>query len=445
MTSCHDYSCSDLALVHLFDELSMYTQHQASIIPKRLIRLSTGSITLLMSLWSSYAVAQTKPVDVFVVVDDVCATTTLKTQFLKELSVRLPEKTTFLKAANSDQPHWTVRWTRSGNQTCQVQLSDINPVMTMALNANAEANQIRDVLVRLIWTIKTVEPKFVEKIPETKPVPEKKVEKKPAETDKVDNKPLKEPEAPEDKSLELKRATTQPVGTTPTPGTRQDKDQLLSDVTAALSAFRAQRPNLFGDVEVQRDSSLTTSLFGARTSLGMYTALSTKVTTFHDKPAWLTGLSVSALLGRRLSLGVSLGAMVNELRFGNDPNNNLPKDDPNFINRDRVFFYAGSLDVEYLFFPEERIHLGIGASVGPGLALWDVYTAGANGSNERDTVANTYMVFDANAHIYYDLFSWMQLGVGFGWRNMYNISTQRPEPDTASGPSGNFSLRIGLF
>lgn len=412
--------------------------------------LCSLALAVVVLGWSTSAFAANAPPVLLVKIDDACATAASQAQFVKALKVRLPEKSTYLSSPDEQKNYWTLYWKQSPGQSCRVTLSNTQSVMALPLVANAEPNQMRDVLVRLVWVISTSskpallkpkeeDPKKPEKTPEQ---PEKKPEEAPKE--EKAKTPIKDPDPPGDviKQPEPSKRTTQKTSTGNT---------IVNDMAAILGAFRNSTPALFGDV--QKDSNaMATSLLGVQTTVGLHTTLSTKATMVQDQSAWMGGLHVGMFLGRHFSLGVSYHTLLNDVRYGYNDYQIVGDefDGANTVYGTReLSINAVAFDAEWMFFPQYQVQLALGVSGGLGVASWDVdYGRKTDKDGKRlkgDGDNHLFAMIDVNATLYYDVTNWMQLGFGFGWRDLSGFNFNQIGPGTMSGPTGNMMLRIGFF
>ena len=413
--------------------------------------LCSLALAVVVLGWSTSAFAAKAPPVLLVKIDDACATAASQAQFVKALKVRLPEKTTYLTSADEQKNYWTLYWNQSPGQSCRVTLSNAQSVMALPLIANAEPNQIRDVLVRLVWVISTTpkpappqpkeeNPKPPEEVPKK---PEKKPEEAPKKEDK-DKAPIKDPDPPGDviKRPEPSKRTTKKTST---------GNAIIDDMAAVLGAFRNSTPALFGDV--QKDTNaMATSLFGVQTTVGFHTTLATKATIIQDESAWMGGLHVGMFLGRHFSLGVSYHTLLDDVRYDNDDYKVIgdEQDGANTVYGTReLSINAVAFDVEWVFFPQYQVQLALAVSGGLGVASWEVdygRETDKDGNRLKDRGDNhLFAMIDVNATLYYDVTNWMQLGFGFGWRDLNGFNFNQIGPGTMSGPTGNMMLRIGFF
>lgn len=400
------------------------------------------------------------PTLVFIQADPSCASAQNTQLFVEELRVRLPEQVSIRQSAPTPttQAWWALAWSPSKAQgACQLTLSDTEPVVELPLDQRAEPAQIREVAVRLAWFISTTPARAPQpEQPKTLPSAQALLEQgEPTPTTTPDPNPAPKPQpeptpepAPEIATPEATQEPEEPQPGEPKKAVATQKvastlapENFVQEVALRLKLWQNQNPNIFGSLD-QKLTPMPETVFGDPSTLGLYAGLSTDVTIIQEQPAWVGNVHLGTYLTNRIGLGVSYRNLLSDIRFiheddaplFNDPNN--PDEFTSPIRQ--LSLHMMSLDAEYLLFPEENIHIGLGGALGAGWAT----SKGVN-FKQKDSVAVLSTMLNVN--IYYDIMPWVQAGFGLSWRDVYGKNLGAVGDKQFSGPSGTFTLRVGLF
>lgn len=398
-----------------------------------------------------------------------CANAPGQQLLLDELRVRLPQESVVRleRTAATATPSWTLRWEKPQPELgCALTLSDIEPVVQIPLDQGAEPAAVREAIVRIAWFISTTPPRLAPKSPSAQLEPTDKAptpgelpdaqalldqakEPTPDPAQEPDKEPAKTPtpqeqaqqdaakEQPSDSSKKAEPALNASSKKS-APDLTDQAAGVASQVLTTLQLWRAQTPEIFGSLD-QKLQPMPSTIFGGPSSLGLHMGLSTHVTLLQNKPAWLGGVHVGMFITEHLNAGISYQGLMSDLSFVD------PQDDPlvfeGGLTQDRVrelSLHAMSLEAEYILFPDENVHLSLGASLGGGV------TSSRDLESFRQRSSMFWMT-NLSGNLLYDVYPWMQAGFGFSWRNVYGGGLNNVGSDNFSGPSGTFLLRIGMF
>lgn len=397
-----------------------------------------------------------------------CANAPGQQLLLDELRVRLPQESVVRleRATPMATPSWTLRWEKPQPEaSCALTLSDIEPVVQIPLDQDAEPAAVREAIVRIAWFISTTPARTAPKSPSAQLEPTAPPDKEPVpgelpdaqalleqaqtptpapatEPDKAPTpqEPAQQDDAKEQPSDSSKKAepTLNASGKKSAPDLADQAAGAASQVLATLQLWRAQTPEIFGSLD-QKLQPMPSTIFGGPSKLGLHMGLSTHVTLLQSKPAWLGGVHLGMFVTEHLSAGISYQGLMSDLTFVDDQDRPLVLESGETIDRLReLSLHAMSLEAEYIFFPDENVHISLAASLGAGI------TSSRELSSPRQRDAMFWMT-NLSGNLLYDIYPWMQAGFGFSWRDVYGGGLDNVGSDNFSGPSGTFLLRIGMF
>lgn len=419
-------------------------------------RVFTGLMSgVLASLLLSSTARADDAKSVYVNIEPDCATLKAEELFLEELQVRLPQGTQVIR--NGSVPTlWSIHW-QWRDDRCRVELHDYEEVASMPLAANAEPARIREATVRLVWFVTMTTPREPEVESEPEPLASKEEVVEPIELPEIPKKvvsasveksePLPDPEivAAFPVFPVRPRPVAAPARLDPAPSVAPElsvgaapRASAATALVVALEDWRDSNPGLYRKLESFSGSAPEATLFGKKRTLGMNLSLTGDMTSVNSVPAWLGSLRVGFLLDERISLGVAYKRLGTTVPSDSWDAFRAPPENA-FDGEGRITMEAIGLDTELILMPDNYLSVSLGAALsGTSVA--------AKAIDSDETVRSMMLLAEANAHAFVDVFTWLQAGVGVGYRapliqgNDYVVS-----PKEIRGFSGMFTIRLKVF
>lgn len=408
---------------------------------------------VLASLLLSSTARADEAKSVYVNIEPDCATLKAEELFLEELQVRLPEGTRVVRSG-SVPTLWSIHWQWRGDR-CRVELYDSEEVASMPLAANAEPDRIREATVRLVWFVTMTAPR--EPAVEPEPLASKEelaaLIEFPEIPEKVVSASVKSTELLPDPEIVAsfpvfpvrRQPVAAPARLDPAPSAAPElsvgaapRASAATALAVALEDWRGSNPGLYRKLESFSGSAPEATFLGKTHTLGMNLSLTGDITSVNSAPAWLGSLRVGFLLDERISLGVAYKRLGTTVPSDSWDAFRAPPENA-FDGEGRITMGAIGLDTELILMPENYLSVSLGAALsGTSVA--------AKAVDSDATVRSLMLLAEANVHAFVDVFTWLQAGVGVGYRapliqgNDYVVS-----PEEIRGFSGMFTVRLKVF
>ncbi len=185
-----------------------------------------------------------------------------------------------------------------------------------------------------------------------------------------------------------------------------------------------------------RNNQQQNTLFGSIPPKGGFIAFSAKPAYVNDQAAYMSGLQAAVVMGRKVNLGFAAYGLLTDVRSGQ------------FTEEGTEYFvemgYGGFL-IEPVLGSHRMVHLTAPVILGGGISTlasrrpWDM------GSNYDYTDPEFFFIAEPGVNAELNLFRFMRLGAGVGYRFVGETGVFRSSATNLSGWSGNLTLKLGWF
>jgi hypothetical protein len=384
--------------------------------------------------WAQSAPVAGEEAPVVVTLDAGCASVEGGRALIDELRLRLPPRVELLRAAD-ERPAWRLAW-RQDQGGCALILSDVEQVAALPLEADADAEALREAVVRVVWFVVTGAPR-TPPAPTPEQLTQRAIDASWGDVWRAQAAALGEANAAAPAALVLSGQVRPAGGEAATPRNEGVWQGIASSVNGWMT---------WGDdLGISKPSPRSTEVMGEQIPLSVYLGLTGQVTQFNGSAAWMGGVLGGVLIDRTLGVGISYQSLSSTVRLegsqlaprsdgGQWTQSQLPTLDVDLLG----------LQVEYNFMPDKRLHANFAALLGGGFMSFsgDVAEMLPKGVT-ADPV--TLVMIDLQGQLLYEVLPWLQVGAGFGLRSVQSFGDSYISGDELEGVSGLLMLRAMLF
>jgi len=384
-----------------------------------------------------------------------CGSSEMKELLREEIVLHLPA--TVVETTEEDlqdglvaegDARWMLYWRSEDGLGCVVELRDTELVVDVALPTGAEPDDVRDA-ASIVGFVLATQPARAPEAPEEPPVedPADEVTPEPEpEPPSRDAEPApnleEEPEVVKIPSEE--GAESKPI--------RDRGRETLDEFITTLESFEVASPKLFASMDAVIEKPLSVNMLGSDMKLNVLGTGYTSVTTLEDQTEWLLGAELSLMLSERFALGAAFQSLQSEYGphraevpecMTTSQGDTVPFDpqvpaacQDRIDELDATRLYMATATMEYVWWSENRLnastqlHLGLGSV-----------------TSQHRNLGNPLLVSELRTHVFYDVYPWLQAGMGLGYRVSREIALDAPGiwGRSFNGLSGNVMIRLTLF